>query len=342
MDLARFIEERRPDWRRLEAILASVDRDGLGRLDVETARALGRLYRATSGDLLRARSRSASAELVDYLNDLVARAHGRLHPGRRLGLADARRFLAAEFPALCRAEWRPIALATAVFVAGSLFGAGAMAFDPDAWSYLIDEQHRYLDPDRRVAREAAGQTLDPGSQAAFSAFLFTHNIRVTILAFAVGIFGGVLTGVVLFYNGVVLGALAQSYHAKGHALFFWSWILPHGALELTAVFIAGGAGFVLGRAILAPRRRTRLDALREEGRRAVMLVLGVAPVLVVAGVIEGTISQWHEPVLPAWLKLLFAGSAFGLLCLYLLRAGRAETPDGPASAGASIRAPGDA
>ncbi len=298
------------------------DREGLARLDVDEARELGRLYRAVSADLLRARSRAGSADLVDYLNDLVARAHARLSPGRKVRWSEARSFFAATFPRLFRAERAAVSLAAVVFLAGAFFGAAAMAFDPDAWGYLIDGQHRYLDPDARVAREAASGTVPSGGQAAFSSFLFTHNIRVAILAFVVGLFGGVLTAVVLFYNGVLLGALAQSYHAKGHALFFWAWILPHGFLEITAIFIAGGAGFVLGRAILRPGRKTRREALREEGKRGALLLLGTAPILVVAGVVEGTLSQWHEPVVPAWLKLVFAHTAFLVLCLYLLRAGR--------------------
>ena len=322
MDLARFIEDRRPDWRRLDDLLRQADRDGLSRLDIEEARELGRLYRAASADLLRARSRAGSAELVEYLNALVAKAHGRLHVGRGARWLDVRSFFASGFPRLFRRERLAIGLAAVFFVSGALFGAGAMSLDPGAWGYLMDHQHRYLDPDGRVEREAVRGTAGAGAQAAFSAFLFTHNIRVAILAFAVGLLGGVLTAVVLFYNGVLLGALAQSYHAQGHALFFWAWILPHGLPEITAIFIAGGAGFVLGRAILKPGRRTRKDALRVEGRRGAMLLLGLAPILVVAGVIEGTISQWHEPILPSWFKLLFAFAFFSLLCLYLLRAGR--------------------
>lgn len=327
MDLAEFIAGRRPSWLDLEARLDAADRDGLTHLDVEAVRALGRLYREASADLLRARSRLGSAELVDYLNDLVARAHARIHPGRRPDPRAAARFLTRGFPALVRREARPVALATALFLLGGLFGAGAMAVDPDAWIYLLPEQHQHLDPDARVARDSEGQVMDPGAQAAFGSFLFTHNIQVTFLVFAVGILAGLLTAVVLFYNGVGLGALAWAYHVKGHDLFFWAWILPHGVLELSAIFIAGGAGFVLGRAILAPGRLARGDALRDAAGRAVRLVVGTAPILVVAGLVEGSLSQWHAPVVSPWIKLAFAAVAGSLLWLWLLRGGRdALTP----------------
>ncbi|MDF1561478.1 MAG: stage II sporulation protein M [Deltaproteobacteria bacterium] len=325
MELTQFLEEGRGRWQALEMLLTEVDRRGVAKLDLSEAKDLGRLYRQASADLLWARSHGASAEVVDYLNDLVARAHGRIHPNPRPRLSAITRFLAVGYPRLVRQEWRAIALSTAFFLAGSAFGGIAMAVDPDAWIYLVPEQHQHLDPAQRVERDA-GRKLDADEEAAFSAFLFTHNIQVTILVFAVGLAGGILTAVLLFFNGIGLGALGWLYWTRGHGLFFVAWIFPHGSLELSAVFIAGGAGFVLGRSILAPGRLGRRRALREAAQTAVLLVLGTAPVLVVAGLIEGTISQWHEPVIDLRVKVAFACAAFVLLWLYLLRAGRGVTP----------------
>jgi uncharacterized membrane protein SpoIIM required for sporulation len=158
----------------------------------------------------------------------------------------------------------------------------------------------------------------------FSAFLFTHNIQVTFLAFGLGITAGVGTALVLFANGVPLGALAVQYHEAGQDLFFWAWILPHGIPELTAIAIAGGAGLVLGRGLVLPGRRRIRDALRHEARRAVRLVVGTMPVLVMAGVIEGTISQMHEPLMPYPAKLAFALLVGTALYIWLWSAG---TPD---------------
>ncbi len=327
MDVGTFISRRRPAWTDLEDLLDEADRSGLKSMDLEDIRRLGRLYREASADLVWARSRRAGAEVVDYLNALVARAYARIHPPRRLRWEAVITFFRVDYPRLVRRNLRPILLAMAVFLAGGLFGAGGMAFDPMAASYLLPEEHQYLDPKQRVARDTGGEfLLTPDLQAAFSAYLFTHNIQVSVLAFAVGLLGGVLTALILFMNGVLIGALAYAYHADGVGLFFWAWILPHGSLELSAVFIAGGAGFVLGRALLAPGRRSRRDALREDGAEAVRLVLGLAPILVVAGLVEGTLSQWHLPWIPPALKLLFAAAAGGSLWLWLLRAGRGEGP----------------
>lgn len=324
MDLVTFIERRRPVWEALGRILDETESLRLESLEFERLKELGRLYREVSADLLWARSHRAGVEVVDYLNDLVARTYARLHPSRHIRWRTIGRFFKVDYPRLVRRHRRAIALSALCFVAGGLFGAGCMAFDPAAWVYLLPDGHRYDDPADRVQREGRGESLvGPDRQAAFAAYLFTHNIEVTILIFAVGVFAGVLTALLLFMNGVLIGALAYAYHAAGQGLFFWAWILPHGGLELSAVFIAGGAGFVLGRAVLAPGRRTRLDALREEGRDAVRLILGLVPVLIAAGLTEGTLSQWHAPFVPPGVKLAYAAVTTALLWLWLTRSGRA-------------------
>jgi len=181
-----------------------------------------------------------------------------------------------------------------------------MAMDPQAAPYLVPAQHLELDPVQRAEAEASEEVADAGSQAEFTSFLFTHNIQVGFFAFALGVTAGVGTAVVLFSNGVMLGALAQVYAAKGLAGWFWAWILPHGIPELTAIFIAGAAGLLLARGMIAPRGLPRAVAVRKEARVALRLVLGTLPILVLAGIIEGTISQIHPPRLSIELKIGFA------------------------------------
>ena len=323
MDVGTFLAQRRSAWAQLESLLDEADRSGLKSMGLEDVQRLGRLYREASADLVWARTRHAGVEVVDYLNALVARAYARIHPPRRLRWEAVITFFRVDYPRLVRRHLRPILLAMAVFMAGGLFGAGGMAFDPNAGSYLLPEEHRDLDPQARVARDTKGGVLlRPDGQAAFSAYLFTHNIEVSVVAFALGLLGGVLTALILFMNGVFIGALAYAYHADGVGLFFWAWVLPRGSIALSAVFIAGGAGFVLGRALLAPGQRSRRDALREDGAEAVRLVLGLAPILVVAGLVEGTLSQWHMPWIPPVFKILFALVLGTMLWLWLLRSGR--------------------
>lgn len=322
-DVNRFLVERRPDWDALEALLTQVEQRGLGALDIEGARRFGKLYRSVSSDLIRARTELADASVTDYLNDLVARSYARVHAGSGRRARHLARFFLEEFPRLFREEWRVIALSALLLLSGGAVGATAVAYDRDALGVLIPEQHQAWTPGERIAREheRAGQH-DGESAAQFSSFLFTHNIKVSFLVFALGITFGVGTASVLFYNGVPLGALAMEYHQAGQDLFFWAWILPHGIPELTSIFVAGGAGLLLARGLLVPGRRSRKDALVREARRAARLVMGAIPILVVAGLIEGTISQLHEPVIPYGLKLAFAALVGAGLYAWLLLAGR--------------------
>lgn len=324
MDLNEFMARGRPRWERLSALLDAVQRAGLRSLSLEQAREFGRLYRAASSDLLWARGRAASADLVDYLNDLVARGYAHTYPGERPRLTDVLAFLARGFPRLVRREWKAVLAAYGLFLGGALFGYAAMHFDPSAAAYLVPGEHQSLDPDQRVSQAAQSGTASAQEQSAFASFLFTHNIEVAFLAFALGLTLGAGTAILLFVNGLFLGALAQAYQAKGHALWFWAWILPHGVPEISAICLAGAAGLVLGRALLAPGERSRADALRDDGRGAVRLALGTLPLFVVAGLIEGTISQIHEPHLPSLVKVLFAAAVAALLALYLSRAGTAD------------------
>ncbi|MBI5543826.1 MAG: stage II sporulation protein M [Deltaproteobacteria bacterium] len=329
MDLNEFIDRGRPRWQRLSKLLDRIEREGLKSLTIEEAREFGRLYRAASSDLLWARGRSASAELVESLNDLVARGYAQTYPGQRPRLREVSVFYRSGFPRLVRAEWKAVVAAYALFLGGGLFGYVAMQLDPASAIFLVPGDHQSLDPDKRVSQEAQGsEGHSANEQTAFASFLFTHNIQVAFLAFALGLTLGIGTAILLFVNGIFLGALAVAYESKGHTAWFWAWILPHGVPEISAICLAGAAGLILGRAMVAPGSRSRADALRFEARLAVRLVLGTLPIFVVAGIIEGTISQIHEPHLPSVVKLAFAGTMAVLLALYLLRSGR-EDPEAP-------------
>lgn len=325
-DVNRFLEEHRQEWEGLEDLLATVERSGLSSLDIEEARRFGKLYRSVSSDLIRARTERVDASVTDYLNDLVARAYAQIHAGSgRLGKRLFGFFL-EDFPRLFREEWKAVALAAALLFGGAGLGATAVGLDADALGVLIPEQHQAWTPDERVARDTTGPGHSGHEAANFSSFLFTHNIQVSILVFAAGVTFGVGTVSLLFYNGVPLGALAMQYHQAGEDLFFWAWILPHGIPELTSIFIAGGAGLVIARGLILPGRRRRKDALAREAKRAVLLVIGAMPILVMAGFIEGTISQLHEPTIPYVIKLIFALLVGVGLYGWLLFAGR-RRPD---------------
>lgn len=306
MELSEFVEQRRPKWSSLERLLDTVERDGLSRLSLEDARALSRLYRSTSSDLLWVRARAGAADLSGYLNDLVGRAYAITYPGRRFHWSAIGRFLSLGFPDTLAREWRMFVASFLLFVAGFGFGWIGMMFDPQAAPYLVPGQHQSLDPEERAKNEAKGDVAGVGEQAAFTSFLFTHNIQVAFFAFALGLTAGLGTAILMFLNGVMLGSLAWVYTSKGLAGWFWAWILPHGIPEISAIVIAGAAGFVLARAMIAPKGLSRRAALKREGVTALQLLLGTLALFVLAGFIEGTISQIHPPKLSVAFKIAFA------------------------------------
>lgn len=316
MEIAEFVETRRPRWSELEGLLDKAEGSGLRRLSLEEARQLSRLYRAVSSDLLWVRARGGSAEVSDYLNHLVGRAYAQTYPGQRFRWSSVWRFLSRGFPELMLREWRAYLVATLVFFAGAGFGYLGMAFDADAAHYLVPEEHLRIDPTERAKDEAAGKVASVQEQSAFASFLFTHNIQVAFFAFALGVTAGVGTVIMLFANGVMLGALAQAYAAKGLTGWFWAWILPHGIPEISAICIAGAAGLLIARGMLAPGGLSRRAALRKEARSAVRLLLGTLAVFVLAGLIEGTVSQIHPPALSVTFKIGFALAVGSAVYLY--------------------------
>jgi uncharacterized membrane protein SpoIIM required for sporulation len=326
MDLSEFVNTRRPRWARLSLLLDRIEAAGLEELSLDEAREFGRLYRGASSDLLAARGHAASADLVDYLNALVARGYAQTYPGERTRPADVARFYTHGFPQLVRKEWKVVLAGYLLFALGTGFGYVAMVRDPSAAVVLVPGEHLHLDPNERI-QKADEKQMTGDEQAEFSSFLFTHNIQVAFLAFALGISLGVGTVVLLWYNGLGLGALAEVYQAKGHAVWFWAWILPHGVVEISAICLAGAAGLILARAMLMPGERSAVDALREESKIAVKMCLGTIPLFIVAGLTEGTISQIHEPHLPSWVKLTYAAVMGSLLLSYLLLAGRERSRD---------------
>lgn len=305
----------------LERLLRRAESVGLTLRESEE---LARQYRQGCSALLRARSLGDDAA-ADFLEGLMRAAYARVYapPARGPLWPAVRAFVARDFPRLVRAELRLVALAAALLLGGALCGAAVVHFDPKALAVVIPDAHQEQTPVERVEQEAQRELFDAGGSAVFSSFLFTHNIQVTFLVLALGLTAGVGTAAVLFWNGIPLGALAAQYGASGQALFFWAWILPHGVTELSVVAIAGGAGFVLARGLLRPGVHSRREALQREARRALGLIMGGIPLLVVAGLVEGSVSQLHPPLVPLWLKLAFACSLALATLSYLALAGRA-------------------
>ena len=319
MSSNRFINERKSAWQRLEDLLTLLDRMSLRRLHREEVRELGRIYRRTSSDLAIARAESRDPRLVNYLNSLVIRAHGRIYRAEALeGGQRVRKFFARDFPQTFRRTWRYTAIAFALFM---VFGVASFlgTWRDAEFSELagVSAAWRAQNTDARVRW---WESLNEANQVGGAAIM-TNNIQVMFLAFAFGALLGLGTLYIMAANGASIGAvLALTYRAGfGHELV--AFMAGHGVIELTCIFIAGGAGLLVGGAMLMPDDLSRFDSLRLRGRESVQLIVGCIPLLVLAGIIEGFISP--APVSPA-IKFSVAIATGLALYAFLILAGREE------------------
>ena len=314
----RFIGERKGAWQRLEDLLNLLDGSSLRRLHREEVRELGRIYRRTASDLAIARAESRDPRLVNYLNSLVIRAHGRIYRADAAeGRSRVRDFFARDFPRAFRRAWRFVAAAFAAYMLFAVLAFVGTTRDAEFSELAGVQPHvRELILERKP-RWWHG--ANDANQLAASE-IATHNIRVTFTAFALGATFGVGTLYYLAVNGLShASVLALTYHAGyGHELL--TFMAAHGVVELTCIFIAGGAGMLFGTALLFPGDRPRFDNLRLRGREAAQLVAGCVPLLAVAAAIEGFISP--APTITPATKFAVAAVTGVALYAYLLFAGR--------------------
>lgn len=328
IDLQRFLAGERPHWTELERLLVRLESEPNPKMSLEQLQQFHRLYERTAADLARITTFSSEPETRRYLESLVARAYGEIHETRerQTRVAPVKWFFQT-LPQTFRRHLGAFWLSLGITLAGCVFGGLAMAFDPESKSVLMPFSHLQGDPADRVAEEelATSDRLS-GAKTSFSAFLMTHNTKVSIFALALGMTWGVGTMLLLFYNGVILGAVAVDYIRAGQTKFLLGWLMPHGVVEIPAILIAGQAGLVLALALVGWGKRVPLAArLREVSRDIVTLIIGVGLLLVWAGIVEAFLSQYHEPIIPYSAKIAFGMIELILLCLFLARSGMAKS-----------------
>ena len=330
IDLDRFIVQEKGYWEELEGFLEILEREPARGLELERIKRFHYLYQRTSADLAKIMTFSSQPEVGRYLEALVERAYAEIHETREKPYRlNPRQWFLGTLPRTFRRRLGAFWLALAVTLAGCAFGGLAVSLDPEAKQALMPFEHLRLDPSERVAQEE-GMDEDRlrGRKARFSAFLMTHNIKVSISALALGMTLGVGTLIVLFGNGVVLGAVALDYILAGEARFLLGWLLPHGVVEIPAILLAGQAGLILAGALIG---RGRPDSMKERLRKVsgdlVTLIFGVALFLVWAGFIEAFLSQYHEPTIPYEAKIIFGLTELALLTLFLWKSGRGKSQD---------------
>lgn len=310
-----WIEKRKPYWQRLETLVAGGSA-GVKSLDHSELQELSLLYRQTAADLAAIRQDPSSVHFARYLNQLMARAHNIIYAGHRASPWAILLFFRDAYPRIFRQHIRFVAVALGIFVVGGLVGVALTLQDSDfeyqvlgsAMVHKIQRHEMWTDRILSVKPQA-------------SSGIMTNNMSVSFTMYAGGIAAGIGTLYLVFFNGLLMGVIATACSFAGMSLGLWSFVAPHGALELPAIFIAGGAGFRIAHGLLFPGTLPRRDSLAIAGRGATSLILGTVPILIIAGTIEAFVSPTG---LPVPLKFAMSGALLVLLNVYLFGSGKTE------------------
>jgi len=317
MRVDEFYQSRKGDWQTLSRLLDRCQKDMRGLSEAEVHE-MARLYRETTSDLALAKRDFPRSEITAYLNQLVARAHAVVYRSEPLALKRILHFATTGFPRLFRKTWIFTFIAAMFFILPAITSGIVTYLRPESATLLLPpEMHRLIGI---VQDKQLWIDIPVGDRPYASSFIMQNNIQVSILAFASGLTAGLLTLWVLFTNGLTIGTLSGLTSFYGIGFDLWTFVIGHGVIELSVIFMAGGSGLMLGWAILHPGLQRRRDSLSQAAHKAVYLLLGAVPWLVVAGTIEGFISPSKTiPVPVKWTVGILSGI---ILYGYLLLAGR--------------------
>ena len=308
-----FVIKRVADWRQLEALLAGLRSRSVTLADVST---VDRLYRRASADLAHAQAFFGGTDVHRYLNQLCGQAYGAIYQRAGAGLTGLVTFYRQTFPAVARQTLGYTKVAAALLVLGAVLGATTVWLSPGGADLILDPM--LLDHIRR--RELwTDQILEQLHPAEAAIAIFTNNLRVSFLAFAAGITAATGTVLMMVFNGLHIGAILACCAQNDVAGTMLSFMSAHGPVELSIIAMTGGAGLMIGHAMIEPGERPRGVVLRERATKAVQLVLGCSPFLVAIGIVEGFVSP--GAFFPWPLKLLLGVATGFAFWRYLLRGG---------------------
>lgn len=318
----RFVARKRDTWEAFRAAAQRLEHGGLARLPAAEIPGFSARYREVAADLARARTYGVDSQVTAYLERLVAAGHSALYHGRGTRRAPLTQYLLADFPAAVVASWRQVLAAFLLFMIPAAVGFVMLRERPQLAEEIVSPV-MVSRAEQAAERQAEGigyAAAESGERPVIAAAIISNNIRVCIMAFAGGMLAGILTVLALVFNGLAIGTGFGVFANYGAAGYLGAFVAGHGVLELTAIFVSGGAGFRLAHALIAPGDRTRVDALVVDGRIAMRMMGAVVFLLAIAGSIEGLLSTSDAP--DAWKYVVSAASAI-LLSLYFLNGYRA-------------------
>jgi uncharacterized membrane protein SpoIIM required for sporulation/uncharacterized RDD family membrane protein YckC len=310
----RFVMRKRDAWEAFRGLAAQAERGGLKRLGAAAIPPFAAQYREVAADLARARTYGVDPRVIEYLERVVSAGHNALYGRHTTGRLDVARLLLREIPAAVVAGRAYVLAALIAFAVPAVTGFLLLRERPAVAEEVL--------PDEMIARASAGaerRAEGVGYAEAPSMYLpvvasriITNNVQVAFFAFALGSTAGLGTLSILAMNGLFFGAVLGLFANYSLAGWLLTFVAGHGVLELTAIFIAGGAGFRIAGAMIAPGDRTRRDALVLEGRMAARMVAASVTLLAIAGTIEGLLSASDAPAV-----FKFAASAASAVFLFL-------------------------
>ena len=304
-----WLEKRKSHWVRLEHLLDQSHKQGLKSLTRSELQEMGLLYRQAAADLSAVREDPTAQYYARSLNLLLARAHNTIYSGEKSSPFGIIHFYRYTYPEIFRRQLPLVMTAFAVFALGAVVGLLVTMTKPDFMrSFLGPHMMASLEKHEMWTHSIVGVKPYEASK------IMVNNMEVSFVAFAGGISAGVLTLYSLFYNGLLLGVITVACWMYGMSMGLWSFVAPHGVLELPAIFIAGGAGLQIAKGMLFPGLLPRRDSIARAGAEAVRLIVGTIPILIIAGTIEGFISP--SGLAPAW-KFTLAAAIGAIFFLYL-------------------------
>jgi uncharacterized membrane protein SpoIIM required for sporulation len=306
MDLTSFMRKHQPLWHELERRIVTMSRRA-ARPSADDIERFAALHKKASSHLAYLYTHHPAHEATVYLNKLIAKSANLLYRDQWSSTESLRAFFRTGLLLMLRARGRFIGAAAALLLFGFLSGFLAVWNDPLSLPAIVPPEYAGVDPSQITEQREHLQS------SILSASIMTNNMQVAVLAFASGITLGIGTLYLLIYNGILIGALAAVYHHAGEGYAFWAYILPHGVIELTAIFIAGGSGLYMGYVILVPGPFIRKFRFLTATKESVQMLIGTVPLFVVAGLIEGYITPTH---LSPEIKYAVAALTLALLAVY--------------------------
>lgn len=292
-------------------MLLQSDQSGLGQLSRAELQEMALLYRQVAADLSVLRQDTTARTYAEHVNQLLARAHHIIYSRRKTSIVSLFRFLRDEYPRIFQQQLPFVTASLLVSLAWGLLGVVLTDAKPEFMRHYVGPA-MIATMERHQMWTDSVVTIKPMA----SSHIMTNNLTVSFITFASGITFGLGTFFYLYVNGMMLGVIGAACHQYGMSLLLWSFVAPHGSLELPSILIAGGAGFRLGYAMLFPGALRWKDSVAKGGIEATRLVSGIIPLLVIAGTLEGFFSPSHAPV---WLKFTVGGLLFALLLAWLFR-----------------------